>query len=90
MRIGNAVIFQHGKDPAIIGKAGTENFWMSVLIGLIDGGQTILLTCISDGYGMNKRWRYQIARYAEWLVDESFGEFEELLGFLETYPGIEL
>ena len=90
LRVGKAVIFQCGKDPSVIGKAGSENFWMSLLIGRLDGGQTILLTCLSDGYGMNKRWRYQIARYAEWLVDESFETFEELLKFLGNYRGIDL
>jgi hypothetical protein len=90
IRIGNAVIYKWGKDPGVIGKAGTENFWKSLLIGRMDGGQTIILTCDSDGYGRNRRWVYQIAKYAEWHVDWRFDRFDDLLSFLKTYKGIDL
>ena len=91
LRVGRATIFQWGQDPGgLLGRPGVENFWKSLLIGMMDGGQTIILTCDSDGWGRNMRWVYQIARYAEWAVDERFEDFASLLKFLETYPGLDL
>ena len=90
LRIGRATIFQWSRDPSVLGRPGEENFWKSLLIGRMDGGQTIILTCDMDGWGRNKRWVYQIARYAEWSVDERFDDFASLLKFLKTYRGIDL
>ena len=90
IRIGRSVIYKWSKPPSVLGRPGDENFWKSLLIGRHDSGQTILLTCESDGCGQHKRWEYRIAGYAEWKVFETFQTFAELREFLITYRGVEL
>lgn len=90
LRVGRAAIFAQGKNPEVLGRAGEENFWRSILIGRLDTGQTVLLTCEQDGWGQNKRWEYRVAGLAEWTVFARFPTLADLLSFLKSYPGVPL
>ncbi|MFN8673870.1 MAG: hypothetical protein U0457_17545 [Candidatus Sericytochromatia bacterium] len=88
--IGKAIIYKWGKNPDILGRPGTENFWKSLLIGSMQGGQQITLTYDYNYTTGKGEWFYQITRYAEWAIDEIFDDYADLREFLKTYKGIDL